>query len=58
MTCPVCDSDTKVIDTRCHDDSVYRRRMCKECGYRFNTIEIDQDYYDILKRCGDKNGKA
>ena len=55
MRCPVCDGDTKVIDTRCHDDSVYRRRMCLVCGYRFSTIEIDRDYYDNLTRCGDKD---
>lgn len=58
MTCPVCNGDTKVVDTRCHDDSVYRRRMCLECGHRFNTVEIDQDYYDILTRGGAEDGKA
>lgn len=58
MTCPICGGDTKVPDTRCLGDSVSRRRMCVECGYRFNTIEIDRDYYDILTKRGVKDGKS
>lgn len=42
MTCPVCGGNTKVVDSRVKDcDSVWRRRECQECGYRFNTEETE-----------------
>ena len=49
MTCPECGSKTRVIDSRSHEDSKHRRRECEECHKRFNTIEIDADYYETLK---------
>lgn len=45
MTCPVCGGDTRIIDSRNKDDHKKRRRVCQECGYKFNTIEIDMDLY-------------
>ena len=45
MTCPVCGGKTTVVDSRPSEDSVWRRRECQECSYRFNTIEIDMDLY-------------
>ena len=46
MTCPSCGcSDTRIVDSRKREDSVFRRRECIECGKRFNTIEIDYDLY-------------
>lgn len=41
MLCPECDGKTKVINTR-HRGKLFRRRECVECGYRFNTYEVDQ----------------
>lgn len=48
MTCPKCGGETCVIDSRPSEDSVRRRRECLECGDRFNTMEIDADYYETL----------
>lgn len=45
MTCPICGGDTSIIDSRNKDDYKKRRRICQECGYKFNTIEIDMDLY-------------
>jgi transcriptional regulator NrdR family protein len=40
MTCPVCKKKTKVVDSReMISGSVWRRRECLCCGYRFNTME-------------------
>lgn len=43
MTCPVCEEKTKVIDSRPNLDTIWRRRECTACGYRFTTIEMDED---------------
>ena len=45
MTCPVCNGDTKVIDSRKNSDHIVRYRKCKKCGYRFRTLETDEDIY-------------
>lgn len=54
MTCPKCSETTKVVDSRVEVDSVWRRRECQNCGYRFNTTEIDVDMYERLVRQNDK----
>lgn len=55
MTCPKCNNEiTKVVDSRADDESVWRRRECQGCGYRFNTIEIDEDYYERMVIKSDK----
>ena len=46
MICPYCGGFTKVLDSRETDDSVRRRRECRECGLRFSTTEIDLQLYD------------
>lgn len=43
MTCPVCGSKTKVIDTCNTIDVIYRKRRCVSCGYTFNTEEVETD---------------
>ena len=48
MTCPNCGGDTKVIDSRQQEDSVYRRRKCLICKERFSTTEIDLQMYEKL----------
>lgn len=42
MLCPKCEGKVRCIDTR---DS-QRRRECKECGHRFNTMEVLKKEYD------------
>lgn len=46
MNCPVCNGTTGVVDSRPDEESVHRRRRCFDCGYRFNTIELDEDQWD------------
>ena len=48
MTCPVCGGATKVVDSRPEVDTVHRRRKCKECGYRFSTVEIEVDVKESI----------
>ena len=49
MTCPKCSGKTKVIDSRPDVDSVWRKRECLECKYRFETIELEKDLKEKLK---------
>jgi transcriptional regulator NrdR family protein len=39
MKCPICQSETKVIDSRPQKKGVWRRRECVNCLTRFNTME-------------------
>lgn len=40
MICAVCESDTRVLDTRTpQPGTVRRRRECVACGQRFSTLE-------------------
>lgn len=48
MTCPQCNGRTEIYDSRHEDDAVNRKRQCRKCGFRFQTIEIDKDYYERL----------
>lgn len=44
MNCPKCGGGSKVLISCLGDDNTYlRRRMCKACGYRFNTEERISD---------------
>lgn len=46
-TCPDCQAETAVIDSRENaDGSVMRRRKCKKCGYTYRTIEIEESMSD------------
>ena len=39
--CPNCNEvGSGVIDIRDVDDSTRRRRVCKHCGHRFSTWEV------------------
>jgi transcriptional regulator NrdR family protein len=50
MTCPHCGSETKVINSRPQEDSVYRRRECLMCKERFSTTEIDIEMYQKITK--------
>ena len=43
MTCPTCQTQTQVIDSRSRNGEVYRRRCCKN-GHRFSTLEKFQQH--------------
>jgi len=57
MKCPICYTDTKVIDSRVAPDglSIRRRRECLKCGFRFSTYE-EMEILDlaVVKRDGRK----
>jgi transcriptional repressor NrdR len=46
MKCPKCYCDSFVLDSTTKTDCVERRRECKNCGYRFNTVECDKDMHE------------
>lgn len=40
MKCPKCEADTRVVDSRPREDgSIFRRRECLECRFRFSSLE-------------------
>lgn len=44
LLCPKCNSGTTVITTQNRKDgTTKRRRMCLNCDYRFNTVEIARE---------------
>jgi NTP pyrophosphatase (non-canonical NTP hydrolase) len=48
MDCPVCGGATTVCETRRPEaDCVNRVRKCPECGYRFRTVEYEEE---LLKK--------
>lgn len=55
MTCPQCGGETHITNSRKSCDSVRRRRECRECGYRFTTIEIENDLLNKLTEKETKN---
>lgn len=50
--CDKCFGDGRVVNSRSPRHaptgvaSVYRRRRCKDCGYRWNTYEVRQEDLD------------
>ena len=55
MTCPSCNSPTRVLESRPADEgrAVRRRRECTACGGRFTTFErVSVDRLWVRKRDG------
>ncbi len=51
MNCPKCSTETETINSRLRKDDVRkRRRVCSKCGYRFTTLEVDENEYSQLKK--------
>lgn len=50
MICSNCGGVTRVIDSRREDELVNRLRICRTCGYRFRTIEIEREVLEELKK--------
>lgn len=38
-----------VIDSRKAGDNVHRRRRCRLCGHRWDTLELPRSEYDALR---------
>ena len=50
MRCPECKSKALiVVDSRPKTDTIYRRRECCDCGFRFSTNEIGEEEYRELQ---------
>lgn len=50
MDCPKCaGKQVFIIDSRAKTDHVWRRRECRDCGYRWNTVEVEQDLFERRK---------
>ena len=57
--CPSCGwNKVKVYDSRSHQALKWRRRECQECGYRWSTVEMDQEQYRRYKRLSEAMGAA
>ena len=50
--CKKCGSESKVQESRPNVDGyMVRLRRCKECNFRWQTIEVDYwDYVNLLKK--------
>lgn len=50
MQCPKCANTlASCIDSRQKNDTIYRRRKCMECGFRYSTMEITLDENNRLR---------
>lgn len=56
LKCPACGhQDSQVLETRTLEETgdIRRRRACKVCGRRFNTIErVEEAHLVVVKRDG------
>lgn len=55
MTCPICGGKTRVDESVSYFDHVIRFRKCRNCRFRFRTIEMDDDLYNNLNKEKHKN---
>ena len=49
MRCVKCKGETKVKDSRSHQDTIRRRRICKKCSHRFFTFEVAEEPPKIIE---------
>lgn len=49
MKCVNCKSETKVKDSRSHQDTIRRRRICKKCEHRFFTFEVAEEPPKVIE---------
>lgn len=59
INCPKCSGTSGVLQTRLQpNNTMLRRRRCKDCGHRWSTREINnlnwKDAYDDAKKQPDK----
>ena len=57
MTCPKCKCEKiYTYDSRPGLDLVMRRKKCRDCGYRFKTMEISEERYkEIMEQVDSSN---
>ena len=57
MKCPVCQGDSKVLDTRSNEEgtSIRRRRECMLCGKRVTTYEKIEDMPLVVIKKGGRS---
>ncbi len=49
MRCVKCKGETRVKDSRSHQDTIRRRRICKKCSHRFFTFEVAEEPPKIIE---------
>lgn len=50
MLCPRCNSaQVFTVDSRPYGDTTRRRKECRDCNVRFNTLEVVEVEYKALK---------
>lgn len=63
MECPKCSGKSNVVNSRKVEMNVFRVRVCKDCGFRFYTEEVEIDneearaYMAAIKRADRKRWK-
>jgi transcriptional regulator NrdR family protein len=50
MMCPLCGSDSKVLNSRPLHGNVWRRRECVKCLHRWNTYEVTELAFRHVER--------
>lgn len=49
MKCPICLHDgSRVTNSRRESDYIWRDRVCDKCGYKWRTVEVDEDIYNNI----------
>lgn len=60
MKCPHCAKDSRalVLESRAHDENLYRRRQCGACGRTFVTEEVAHAEMRLPRPSGPARAKA
>lgn len=61
MKCPKCGGKTVVFDSRPRDGTIWRRRKCTDCGYRYSSYEMpltEKARYEKAEAIYDRTKKA
>ena len=46
--CKNCGGNSRIYDSRLKNETIIRRRICKQCKRKWMTIEID--YWEYMKQ--------
>lgn len=51
LNCPGCNyADSNIVDSRKEENSVRRKRKCRDCSRKWITYEIPQKEFNRLRR--------